>query len=146
VCTAGTCTAPAADGSCDPAYGCSTIPYLQYCNSTSKKCELVPLGKLGEPCGRGHYIAGEPILYCEHNATCIVDSTPVEAGTDDGGTDGGGPPIGGHAWCKPLIEDGAACDPQYLIDWPCKRPDSICYQNTCQQRGPAECSPPPVTP
>jgi hypothetical protein len=145
VCTAGTCTTPAADGSCDPAYGCSGSPYLQYCNPTSRKCELVPLGKLGEPCGPVPYIAGQPAWYCEHDATCVQDIVSTDAGTDDGGAPDSGAPVVRYS-CKPLIDDGAQCNPPFSIDFPCKRPDSVCYQNTCQQRGPAECSPPPVTP
>ena len=132
-CAAGICARPPADGSCDPATGCPLS--FVYCNPATKKCEPVPLAKLGEPCAQPN----DPSAGCARGGTCLpVPETPSDAGTADGG------PTVPQFVCMPLIEDGQACG--YYIDFPCKRPDSVCYRGICQQNGPAECSPPPVLP
>jgi hypothetical protein len=93
----------------------------------------VSLAPLGAPCGP---ISDQSYVHCAHDACCTL--------LHDAPADGG--PTAPRYRCLPLIEDGNACNPPDYLEQPCKRPDSYCYLNVCQQNGAAECSAPPVLP
>jgi hypothetical protein len=135
VCVAGKCKAAAAP--CDPGVGCPFVPQLQYCNPDAGTCEPLPLANADAPCG---YVSGAPLGFvtCAYGTTCTFGP----AGTDPGADAASSPPF----FCAPFIEDGKACTSTPNYDNHCKRADSRCFREICQQNGPAECTRPAVLP
>ena len=136
VCEAGTCARPAGNA-CDPSVGCSFVPYLRYCNPATSTCDAIPFANIDEPCG---YLPGPlPFVTCAYGGTCTL--VPSD---DDAGADAAPAPL--RYVCTPVIEDGEVCTATPPFDHHCKRPDSRCFRDICQQNGPAECSAPDVLP
>jgi hypothetical protein len=134
VCSGGFCVKPAADGSCDPAVGCSAMPRQYACDPSQRKCVPIPFANLGEPCGDIPGSLGGHVT-CVHGTTCTVAGPSA---------DGGAPAA--PLECESLVRDGDVCFFSPAFDNHCERPDSVCFRDTCQQNGPAQCTAPPVLP
>jgi hypothetical protein len=137
------CKKPTA--TCDPTvpreYACLLD---QYCNPATNRCEPIPPSGLGEPCGLTAGPRYGSFLPCPSGLVCARVHAPA-SGSDAGGGDAAAAPLGFQCADRQL-DDGEACDPDDSFGSPCRRPDSVCYHNRCQQNGGSECTAPPVVP
>jgi hypothetical protein len=147
VCASGRCKVPPPDGACDPAVpalpagffpawlrqaGCPVFPGMHYCDEATAKCTAMPLANVGESCGE---VTGPPyFIGCVAGLAC----TAVAGDTGDASAP--------RTVCAPLIQPGDACYPADFIYEVQKCATGVCYQQRCQQNGPAECSAPDVPP
>jgi hypothetical protein len=121
LCSAGTCRRMQPDDACAAATGCPFMPQLHHCDPLTSRCVAAETVALGAPCDSYHV--------CVHSVCMLVP--------------GGG---GDHVCSRPR-EAGRACSPSDVLDGlgsPCE--NGVCFRNTCQPHGAAECNPPPVTP
>jgi hypothetical protein len=144
LCSEGECVEPAADGSCDPSVGCAALPFYQYCDPSTNKCEPL-LANLGEPCGPLY--ANASYVACTFGSACArIHDPPQDAGADAGDA---GTPAEAFA-CVPSIENGQPCnDVDYPFGDPCMRGTFVrgfCVNHVCVDRSPATCTPPSVAP
>jgi hypothetical protein len=89
----------------------------------------MPLSGVGEKCGA---LSGPPyFIGCVAGYACT-------AGENDASQ--------AESTCQPFIAGGNACNPADFLYEDQKCASGVCYQQRCQQHGPAECSAPDVPP